>query len=55
MDTSSMMIHIVTTTGLGKLLRHCSARFSPDAMPSFAESDWISIAMRLLATMTQSS
>ena len=27
----------------------------PVAMPSLAESDWISIAIRLLATMTQTS
>ena len=38
----------------GKCSRHCSARFLPVAMPSLADSDWISMAIRLLATITHS-
>ncbi len=32
-----------------------SARFRPVAMPSFAERDWMSIAIRFLAMTTQTS
>ena len=35
--------------------RQISGRFRPVAMPSFAESVWISIAIRLDATITQTS
>ena len=35
------------TTGRGNCSRQTSARFRPVAMPSLAESDWISIAIRL--------
>jgi hypothetical protein len=35
--------------------RHTSARFWPVAMPSFADSVWISIAIRFEATITQTS
>ena len=35
--------------------RQSSGRFRPVAMPSFAESVWISIASRFAATITQTS
>ena len=38
-----------------KRSRQTSARFCPVAMPSFAESVWMSIAIRFEATITQSS
>ncbi len=39
----------------GNSLRHSSGRFWPVAIPSLAESVWISIAIRFEATITQSS
>ena len=38
-----------------KRSRHISGRLSPVAMPSFAESVWMSIAIRFEATITHTS
>ena len=38
-----------------KRSRQTSGRFRPVAIPSFADSVWISIAIRLEATITQTS
>jgi len=38
-----------------KFSRHTSGRFRPVAIPSLAESIWISIAMRFDATITHRS
>ena len=38
-----------------KRSRQSSGRLRPVAIPSFAESVWISIAIRLAATITQTS
>ena len=54
MATSSISTHIPQTTGLGKWSRQSSARLRPVAIPSLADRHWISIAIRLLATTTQS-
>ena len=35
--------------------RHTSGRLRPVAIPSFADSVWISIAIRFEATITQTS
>jgi len=54
MATSSMRTHMMSTTGPGNRSRQASARLSPVAMPSLAESACTSMAERLLATRTQS-
>ena len=53
--TISDTTHISQTSGRGNWSRQTSARFFPVAIPSFADSVWISIAIRLLATITHSS
>ena len=55
MATASMISHMAQTAQRGNWSRQCSARFFPVAIPSLAERVWVSIAMRLLATITQSS
>jgi hypothetical protein len=55
MATPSMITHMPETPQRGSWSRQCSAKFFPVAIPSLAESAWVSIAMRLLATITQSS
>ena len=48
MATTSVSPHMVQTTGRGNSWRNISARFCPVAMPSLAERDCTSIAIRLL-------
>ena len=55
MAISSAWIHRKMTTGRGNRSRQTSARFWPVAMPSLALSDWMSMAIRLAASTTQSS
>ena len=55
MATTSIKPHIAQTAPGGNWSRQCSARFLPVAMPSLAERVWSSMAIRLLATTTQSS
>jgi hypothetical protein len=55
MATASACTHSPQVTGFGSRSRHRVARSRPVASPSFAVRDWMSIAMRLAATMTQSS
>ena len=54
MATTSISTHISHTSGRGKCSRQSSARLRPVAMPSLADSDWISMAIRLLPTTTHS-
>ena len=55
MATSSATTQRLSTTGRGYRERHASARFMPDAMPSLALSDWMSIDMRMATTTTHVS
>ena len=55
MATISVIAHMPQTTGVENCSRHISARLRPVATPSLADSDWMSIAIRLLATTTQMS
>ena len=55
MATSSACTQRPRVTGRGKLSRQSSGRFLPVAMPALAERYWISIAIRLLTTITQTS
>ena len=55
MATISINAHIVQTAPGWNRSRQCSARFLPVAMPSLAERLWSSMAIRLLASTTQSS
>ncbi len=55
MAANSEISHSPKTTGREKWSRHTSARFLPVAMPSLAESVWMSMAIKLLATTTHSS
>ena len=55
MATISISTHMANTTGLGNCSRQCSARFLPVTRPSLAESACTSMAIRLLATITQMS
>ncbi len=54
MAAISLITHIAHTTGLGKRSRHISARLRPVTMPSFADSAWNNIAIRLASRTTQS-
>ena len=53
--TTSVSTHSASTTGRGKWSRMTSARFRPVAMPSLADSVWITIAITLAVTTTQTS
>ena len=53
--TTSAWTQRARVTGRGKRSRQTSGRFCPVAIPSFALIDWTSIAIRLAATITQSS
>ena len=53
--TTSATPHMPHTSGRGNCSRHTSARLRPVAMPSLAESDWMSIAIRFALTITQTS
>ena len=53
--TPSACTHSPMLTFRGKVSRQTSGRLRPVARPSFADSDWISIAVMLAATMTHSS
>ena len=55
MATASACTHSPQVTGRGSRSRHSVARSRPVARPSLAVSDWMSIAMRLAATITHSS
>ena len=52
---ASAWIHSAIVTRWGNSSRQTSARLRPVAIPSFAESVWISIAIRFEATITQTS
>jgi hypothetical protein len=51
----SAWIQSRNVTVRGKRSRQTSGRFIPVAIPSFAESDWITIPMRFAMRITQSS
>ena len=53
--TASACSHSSTTTRNENRSRQTSGRLRPVAMPSLALSDWISMAIRLAASTTQSS
>ena len=53
--TASACSHSSTTTRNGSRSRQISGRLRPVAMPSLALSDWMSMAIRLAASTTQSS
>ena len=55
MATSSACTHRPRVTGRGKCSRHSSGRLRPVARPILPDSDWMSIAIALAATMTQTS
>ena len=55
MAIASACSHRPIVTLRRKRSRHTSGRLRPVAMPSFAESVWMSIAIRFEATITQSS
>jgi hypothetical protein len=52
---NSAWIHSPIEVLREKRSRQTSGRFRPVAIPSFADSVWISIAIRLEATITQTS
>ena len=52
---ASACSHSSATTRNGSLSRQISGRLRPVAMPSFALSDWISMAIRFAASTTHSS
>ena len=52
---ASACSHSSTTTRNGNRSRQTSGRLRPVAMPSLALSDWMSMAIRLAASTTQSS
>ena len=52
---TSAWIHRSTEVRFENSSRQTSGRFRPVAIPSFAESVWMTIAMRLAATTTQRS
>ena len=52
---SSAWIQSPIVARRGKCSRHSSGRFLPVAMPTLADRYWISIAIRLAASMTHSS
>ncbi len=53
--TNSACTQSPMLTRRGKVSRQTSGRLRPVARPSLADSDWISIAVMLAATITQSS
>jgi hypothetical protein len=53
--TSSACTHRPRVTGRGKCSRHSSGRLRPVARPILPDSDWMSIAMTLAATITHTS
>ena len=53
--TASACSHSSTTPRNGSRSRQTSGRLRPVAMPSLALSDWMSMAIRLAASTTQSS
>ena len=53
--TASACSHSSTTARNGSRSRQTSGRLRPVAMPSLALSDWMSMAIRLAASTTQSS
>ena len=55
MATSSISTHMIHTTGAGNARGTARPGSAPVAMPSLADSVWISMAIRLLATTTHSS
>ena len=52
---TSACTHSKNVTGLGKRARQTSGRFLPVAIPSFADIDWMSMAIRLETRMTHNS
>ena len=55
MAITSAWIQSPNETARGNRSRQTSARFIPVAIPSFAESVWMSIAIRFEQRITQSS
>ncbi len=53
--TSSAWAHMNRFRHGVRCSRHSSGRFFPVASPSLAESDWMSIAIRLATTITHTS
>ena len=54
MATNSACTQSPRLTGRGKVSRQTSGRLRPVARPSFADSDWINIAVMLAARITHS-
>jgi hypothetical protein len=52
---TSACTHSRNVTGLGKRARHTSGKFMPVAIPSFADIDWMSMAIRLETRITHKS
>jgi hypothetical protein len=52
---TSAWTHSKNVTGRGKRARQTSGRFLPVAIPSLADIDWMSMAMRLEVRITHNS